>query len=61
MLDAGDSYRYEQDACAWTRLEWDEQDQKLTIHDRQGQYPGMPEKREFEWLIVKEREGVGVS
>ena len=32
---------------AMIRLSWDEADRRLTLHARQGSYPGMPGSREF--------------
>jgi alpha-D-xyloside xylohydrolase len=49
--DEGDNYHYEQGKFALTCLSWDEAAQRLTIHDRQGDYPGMPGSREFRIVI----------
>ncbi len=59
--DEGDSYRYELGAFAWTRLRWDDLTQNLDIEKRQGAYPGMPEEREMDWLVVREGHGIGVN
>jgi alpha-D-xyloside xylohydrolase len=45
--DEGDNYHYEQGQFATIRLSWDEAARRLTLHDRQGSYPGMPASREF--------------
>jgi len=33
------------------RLSWDDAGQRLTIHERQGSYPGMPTSREFQIVM----------
>ena len=45
--DEGDNYNYEQGHFAMIRFSWDHVRRRLTIHDRQGSYPGMPPSREF--------------
>jgi alpha-D-xyloside xylohydrolase len=45
--DEGDSYNYEQGHYAMIRFSWNEATRRLTLHDRQGSYPGMPGIREF--------------
>ena len=45
--DEGDNYNYEHGQFAMIRLSWDEAARRLTLHDRQGSYPGMPPTREF--------------
>ncbi len=45
--DEGDSYRYEQGAFATIHIEWDNATRRLALGQRNGQYPGMPEQREF--------------
>jgi thiol-disulfide isomerase/thioredoxin len=59
--DEGDSYRYELGAFAWTRLRWDDLTQNLVIEKRQGSYPGMPEERVLDWLVVREGYGIGIK
>ena len=49
--DEGDNYNYEQGHFATIRLSWDEVTRRLTIHDRQGHYPGMPTAREFRIVV----------
>ena len=34
------------------RLSWDETTRRLTLHERQGDYPGMSRSREFRIVIV---------
>ena len=50
--DEGDNYNYEQGQFATIRLSWDEASRHLTLHERQGSYPGMPGSREFRIVIV---------
>ena len=45
--DEGDNYNYEQGHFAMIRLSWDDSARHLTLHDRHGDYPGMPGSREF--------------
>jgi alpha-D-xyloside xylohydrolase len=45
--DEGDNYNYEQGHFSMIRVSWDEATRRLTLHDRQGSYPGMPNSREF--------------
>ena len=45
--DEGDNYNYEQGHFATIRISWDEAARRLTLHERQGSYPGMPVSREF--------------
>ncbi len=50
--DEGDNYNYEQGHFATIRLSWDESAQRLTLHDREGGYPGIPGIREFRVCVV---------
>jgi alpha-D-xyloside xylohydrolase len=45
--DEGDNYHYEEGQFATIRLSWDDAARRLTLHERQGSYPGMPASREF--------------
>jgi alpha-D-xyloside xylohydrolase len=49
--DEGDNYNYEQGHFAMIRLSCDEATRRLTLHDRQGSYPGMPSSRKFRIVI----------
>ncbi len=49
--DEGDNYNYEQGHFAMIRLSWDETTRRLTIHDRQGNFPGMLISRVFRIVI----------
>ena len=46
-LDAGDGYGYEQGQYATIRITWDDHAGTLTLHERRGSYPGMPERLTF--------------
>jgi alpha-D-xyloside xylohydrolase len=45
--DDGDGYAYEQGACAWTRLDWDDGSRKLTINDSRGAFKALTPGREI--------------
>ncbi len=49
--DEGDNYNYEQGHFATIRLTWHDTARRLTLHARQGSYPGMPSSREFRIVV----------
>ena len=49
--DEGDNYNYEQAQYSIIRLSWEDAARRLTIHDREGSYPGMQVSREFRVVI----------
>jgi alpha-D-xyloside xylohydrolase len=49
--DEGDNYNYEDGHFARIKLSWDDTARRLTLHERQGNYPGMPFSREFRIVI----------
>jgi alpha-D-xyloside xylohydrolase len=51
--DEGDNYHYEQGHFAMIRISWDDTAHRLTLHDRQGSYAGMPDAREFR-IVIKD-------
>jgi len=59
--DENDTYDYEKGAYATIPLYWADASRTLTIRDRKGQFPGMPEKRTFRVVLVRENHGVGVN
>jgi alpha-D-xyloside xylohydrolase len=59
--DAGDNYDYERGAHSVIPIHWDEKGQRLTIQDRRGSFPGMPEHRTFQAVIVRDRHGTGMA
>ncbi len=52
--DEGDNYHYEQGQFARIRMSWDDAARRLTLHTREGSYPGMSNVREFR-IAVEER------
>ncbi len=50
--DEGDNYNYEQGSYATIRITWNDGARQLTIHPRQGNYPGMPAGRVFRVVIA---------
>ena len=59
--DENDTYDYEKGAYAIIPMHWGDASHTLTIGDRQGQFPGMPENRTFRVVFVRENHGVGVE
>ena len=57
--DEGDSYRYEKGAHATISIHWDDAARKLTLGDREGSYPGMPQTHIFNVVVVAAGHGVG--
>ena len=45
--DEGDNYNYEKGIYSTIPISWTERTRTLTIGERKGTYPGMPEKRQF--------------
>lgn len=54
--DEGDNYNYERGHFATIQLSWDEGVQRLTLHERQGSYAGMPTTREFRIVIARQEQ-----
>ena len=50
--DAGDGYGYEQGEFAQIRFHWTDSSHTLTIADREGNYPGMLQSRQFRIHVV---------
>ncbi len=50
--DDGLSYQYEKGAFSQIPLTWNESNQTLTIHNRQGTYPAMPATRTLRILFI---------
>ena len=57
--DENDNYNYERGAHATIRFAWDEASGRLTIGDRAGSFPGMPESRTFHIVFVHANHGAG--
>lgn len=45
--DAGDGYAYEQGACAFVQVSWNEARQELTLAERRGDFPQLVRERDF--------------
>lgn len=58
--DAGDSYDYEKGAHAVIPIRWSQTTQTLTIGDRHGSYPEMPDAMEFRIVWVTSSHGAGI-
>jgi alpha-D-xyloside xylohydrolase len=59
--DENDNYNYEKGVRATIRIDWDETAQKLTIRERQGQFPGMLNARTFRVVFVGDNHGTGIE
>jgi alpha-D-xyloside xylohydrolase len=59
--DENDNYNYEKGAYATIPLHWDSNQSRLTIGDRQGEFPGMLQRRTFRVVFVHQNHGVGVN
>jgi alpha-D-xyloside xylohydrolase len=59
--DAGDGYRYEKGEHTTISLQWDDATKTLSFGQRQGQYPGMQEKRVFHVTLVSPSVGTGFA
>jgi len=59
--DEGNSYNYEKGSYTIIPFKWNEQNQILTIGDRQGSYPGNLTKRIFNVVFVNESNGLGIT
>jgi len=59
--DENDNYNYEKGAHATFSFKWNDKLHQLTITDRKGSYPGMPKKRVFNIVLVKEGHGESVA
>jgi alpha-D-xyloside xylohydrolase len=59
--DENDNYNYENGAYATIEFKWEDADRRLTIETRKGEFPGMPQNRTFQIILVGENCGTGVS
>jgi alpha-D-xyloside xylohydrolase len=59
--DDGVSYAYEKGSCARIPIRWNQTTRTLTIGKREGSYPGMPNQRTFEVVLVSKEKPVGFS
>jgi alpha-D-xyloside xylohydrolase len=56
--DGGDGYDYEVGAFTTIEVRWQEDARRLTVGERRGQYPGMPQQREFVVVLGDKRQSV---
>lgn len=59
--DENDNYNYEKGSYSLIPIEWNEENQTLTIGERIGRFPGMIEERTFSIVWVKEGHGIGID
>jgi alpha-D-xyloside xylohydrolase len=59
--DEGDNYGYEQGKYSVISFVWNEKAQRLSIGNRQGDYPGCLRKRVFQVVFVQEDKGTGLT
>jgi alpha-D-xyloside xylohydrolase len=52
--DAGDGYGYENGEISKIRFTWDNATATLTVHPREGSFPGMRTEREIRAVIVSD-------
>jgi alpha-D-xyloside xylohydrolase len=53
-MDEGDNYNYEQEKYAIIHIYWDDNEQKITLSDREGTFPGMKDKLIFNIELIDE-------
>jgi alpha-D-xyloside xylohydrolase len=59
--DENDTYNYESGKYSTIVMNWDEAEKTFTIKDRNGEFPGMLEKRTFNIVWVKNNNGTGIE
>ncbi|HLY59716.1 MAG TPA: glycoside hydrolase family 31 protein [Terriglobia bacterium] len=59
--DENDNYNYEKGVHATIPLHWDDAQNRLTIGERRGSFPGMLEKRTFRIVMVGPNHGTGID
>jgi alpha-D-xyloside xylohydrolase len=59
--DEGDNYNYEKGIYSTITFTWDDTKKTLTIADRKGSFPGMPAKRNFNFIRVTKNKGAGME
>jgi alpha-D-xyloside xylohydrolase len=58
--DENDNYNYEKGKYTIIHFKWDDQLKTLTISDRLGEYAGMPKSHNFNIVLVKNDNGIGL-
>lgn len=56
--DENDNYNYEKGIYSTITFDWDDKKRTLTIGSRSGSFPGMPERRRFNIVVVGSSKGV---
>jgi alpha-D-xyloside xylohydrolase len=59
--DENNNYNYEKGVFSTISFKWNDATHKLTIDKRRGTYPGMPENRTFQIVVVSENKGIGTG
>ena len=59
--DEFDNYNYEKGVFSTITFSWNDAEQKLTIGDREGSFPGMLKERSFNIVIVDSENGSGMD
>lgn len=57
--DENDNYNYENGAYATITFRWDDAARRLTIEDREGNFPGMLQNRKFKVILADPKSGAG--
>jgi len=57
--DEKDNYNYEKGMYSTIKFNWDNASRKLTIEDREGEFPGMLKNRKFQVVLVKDGNASG--
>jgi alpha-D-xyloside xylohydrolase len=59
--DENDNYNYEKGIYSTINFSWDDVKKTLTIHKREGSFPGMLTERNFNIVLVTKNKGVGME
>jgi alpha-D-xyloside xylohydrolase len=59
--DENDNFNYEKGAYSLIDFKWNDKEKTFTINDRQGKYPGMPEERNINIVLVDSSKGIGID
>ena len=59
--DEGINYNYEKNLYAWIPVSYDEETHKITIGERQGEFPGMLKTRSFEVVLINQEKPKGLD
>ena len=59
--DENDNYNYEKGKYSTITFKWDDTKKTLLISDRKGSFPGMIDKRTFNFVLVNKQQGVGIE